>query len=262
MRIADRKEAALSARRDAASNLTWIKAYQDGHPFAGDVLVRAHDPLVRSIARRYCRPGWRDWEDCLQQGRRGILVGAARHDLREGSAYSHMWAWARHSINRWMIECGQGVRLPTHHYRGGGKKLRASLWRPRSMLFSDMPEQFNSDMALAFEDALVSDEPLAEDSLSEADRATACRRVAVWLLCHAAPRNAEILFERFRSRPRTLVEIGDRLGVSRERVRQIESKALAVARRALPRPDGLTFDEWLSMSLLRIDEREALQEAA
>lgn len=262
MKLADRKEAALAARTDQAANLVWIKAYQDGHPFAADILVRAHDPLVATIARRYCRPDSRDWEDCLQQGRRGILVGAARHDLREGSS-THLWTWARLHINRWLIECGQGVRLPVHHYdRGGGRKLRASLWHPRSTMFSDMAREMSSDLELAFEDTLVSDEPLAEDALTDAERAALCRRLAVWLLSQTTPRNAEIIFDRFRSQPRTLLEIGDRMGVSRERIRQLEEEALTRFRRLLPSSDGLSFDEWLSRSLHRMAGRDDRREAA
>lgn len=240
----------LAARREPKVTREWIAQYQAGNGIAGEILVRAHMPMITQIARRYCQYGARDWLDCLQEGRLGLLTGAARHDLGE-AILPYLWLWTRASIQRWLSTRGQVVRAPAGLFsRKRGKPAVTSHWRPHTRLFSEMSEHFDDDVVRSFEDALVDDGPLADQQLTELDRKRASRRVATWLLEHTTPREAEIVFERFRSKPKTLQQLGDAFRVSRERIRQIEAQLFQRFRHLLPAPTRAeSFDAWLERAV-------------
>lgn len=255
------REEAIRARKDHAVTMSWIERYRAGDPAAGNVLVIAHTPMVMSVAQRFARVGSRDWEDCIQEGSLGILKGAETFDAAKGDVRGHLWAWIRSRVGRYVIDRCQAVRLPCHLYtrrRGETGAPRASVWKPIAYMFCELVEN-SHDRERTFEENLLDQHIPADEELSDFDHELACKRLAPWMLWHLTPRNRKILQLRFGEPEQTLQEIGDRLGVSRERIRQLEDEALDACWGIVPPAAHETFDAWVARALGVKEQREALE---
>lgn len=240
-------------RNTPAMSVEWIRRYRGGDLSAGRDLVLAHAPLVRAMARRYSRPHARDWDDCLQEGSIGILRACDSYTESNGAPSTYFWLWVRHFINRFLVTRGQCVRLPTHLYQKspGHERARASVWKPRTRLFSEMPDLGHSDLDQAFEDALVDDAAFPDEQTSDAQIQAVMPQLAEWFLSRISKREASVLRRRFSETEETLDAIARDYGVTRERIRQVESAALDVcvqrARQAGIRPRrGESFVAWIA----------------
>lgn len=254
--LADLRAAAREARASVDVSLLWISRYQDGDDFAARVLLTAHRPMLAKITARFCRETSRDWEDCLQQAKMGFLVGAQRFAvIHSKGTLAYLWMWTRHHIQRWLMDCGQVVRIPVHKF-DHGQINRATFWRSWTILSCELPEQMHDGIVRSFEEELVDDAELADELFSDEERQIVVKRVARWLLPRLDSREALILFDRFKENPRKLEDIGQDLGISRERVRQLETIGLESCRKLLGfkvgHPD-ISFDEWLSLALRRVE---------
>ena len=233
----------------------------DGDVEARDLMVRANLRLVVKIARAYSGQGLA-LEDLIAEGNVGLLRAVEGYDPNAGTRFSTYAAfWVKQSIRVALNRSGHAVRLPQYmgtllaKWRRTVNELREVL--RREPLHTEVAERLelsrlqaravaralkasNSSRQAAgttdefdLADLIADGRAVApEDRLSAADD----MRVALGSLHHLGEREAAILRMRFgldEDGPKTLKEIGHRLGLTRERVRQLEQDALAVLRSRL-----------------------------
>jgi RNA polymerase primary sigma factor len=221
-------------------------------------LMEANLRLVVSIAKRYRHPSL-SFLDLAQEGNLGLLRAIDKFQYRRGFKFStYATFWIRQAITRAMADTGRTVRVPAHvvevlnRAAAARRVLVAALGREPTLaelaVRTRIPEEriahaIRSDAVLTSLDAGIGDdgaglgEFLADGSAGSPEehllRRDADRRLRLSLSSLSA-REREVLELRFglrNSHGRTLQEIADRLGVTRERVRQIEQRALARLRR-------------------------------
>jgi RNA polymerase primary sigma factor len=222
---------------------------------ARDELVRGHLRLVVSIAKKYRRYSSLDLLDLIQEGNMGLMHAVEKFDYRRGvkvSTYA-VW-WIRQSIARAIADQGRTIRIPVHMTEVASKVVRE-----RRRLFQKegrdpRPDEIaaRSGVPLARVEQVLSmaqqptslDLPVGEDGdatlgdlIAAPDavdphavaEASALQRTLAEALAELTPREQHILRMRFGiggAADHTLAEVGEELGVTRERIRQIEAKAL------------------------------------
>jgi RNA polymerase primary sigma factor len=222
---------------------------------ARERIVRAHLRLVVSIARKYQRRSSLDLLDLIQEGNMGLMHAIEKFDYRRGvkiSTYA-VW-WIRQSIVRAIADQGRTIRIPVHMSEHAAKVMRERrrLYQKegREPVAAELAARMGTPLArveqvlsLVAEPTSL-DAPIGEDgdaSLGDlieapnaidphaATEASALAEIVGEALADLTPREQRILRLRFGiggAADRTLEEIGKEFGVTRERIRQIEAKAL------------------------------------
>lgn len=184
--------------------------------------------LVVSQAKKYKRRGEFTFEDVIQEGNFGLIKAVYRFDWRMGNQFStYAVNWINHEIGRALMNNADAIRLPVHVHGDKGKMADPMLPRIVS------EELVNHDSGQMF-----SHYDLAADPAPSADEQLELHQLATLLhefLDELTELQRYIIESRYGlGRPtRTLKEIGDELGYSRERIRQIEVEALGELRRAM-----------------------------
>ena len=233
---------------------TLARRIATGDSFARDHMVRANLRLVVNIARGYTGKGL-PLQDLIEEGNLGLLRAVEGFDPERDIRFStYASYWIKQSIKRSIINSGKTIRIPAYmvevltKWRRANAKLSDELGRTPSVeevakflelparklkivkkaiqLYNSTPQTEDPDSNWNMSD-VVADErhPGPEDELLETDNLKHVNR----MLETMDPREATILKMRFGledGQPRTLKEIGELLGLTRERVRQIESEAL------------------------------------
>jgi RNA polymerase primary sigma factor len=226
-------------------------------------LMEANLRLVVSVAKRY-QHSTLPLLDLIQEGNLGLIKAVDRFQYRRGFKFStYATWWIRQAITRSIIDTGRTIRLPAHVVQNLNRIGAARRSLARSVGHEPTLEELaahtrmaphklmlalRSDVPLASLDSPVADDASFGELVADAGALTPeaallnqdARRRATRALALLTNREREVLELRFglrNSHGRTLQEIADRLGVSRERVRQIEQRALGRLRRAQEGPD-------------------------
>jgi RNA polymerase primary sigma factor len=241
----------------AADEVALAKRIEKGDDEATTRMVCANLRLVVSIARRYRSTGI-PLLDLIQEGNLGLLRAVEKFDWRKGFKFStYATWWIRQAIQRGIADRGRTVRLPVHIHeqlvrlRRERRELEATLGREATpdeiaraagMPTTRVMQLFGAGLApLSLETPVgdsgettigdfVSDE---RDELFTDVMRTVGRQELERALSTLAERERMILALRFGltgEEPMTLERIGERFGLTRERIRQLEAKALAKLR--------------------------------
>ena len=221
-------------------------------------LMEANLRLVVMVAKRYQHSSL-PLLDLIQEGNLGLIKAVDRFQYRRGYKFStYATWWIRQAITRAMADTGRTIRLPAHVVDRLNRVAAARRALERSLGHEPTVQELADHMRIAPRKVMVAlqaemppaslDSPVADDaSIGDfvADRAGVtpeeallnqdARRHAVRALTSLPGREREVLELRFglrNTRERTLQEIADHLGVTKERVRQIEKAALERLRNA------------------------------
>ncbi len=229
-----------------------IRRYLAKDREAGEILLQAHAGLIHSLSYRYVKRNPLEEEDLLQEARQGFLHSLEKFDASKGFALgTYAGNWIRSYLYKWLTDKVSLIRVPRNlrsaKFPASEEIRQAARSVLRNKAFKSVDQPLASDTTQTLGDMLVDDSTDAEDNASMSRRQVHMRSLVKAVLERLTDVQQYVLKVRwFSDVEPTLEEVGEVLNLTRERVRQIEAKALAQCWHMLNMEPWDDFDDWLA----------------